>query len=92
MATIAYLLCAVLSVACAVLLLRAWSRDRRNLLLWSGVCFAWLGISNVLLFVDLSVLGSSTDLRWARSATFLAGLAALLADLIWRAPAEEEPR
>ena len=53
--------------------------------LWSGLCVAWLAISNALLFVDLAVIGDETDLRWARSATFLAGTATLLAGLIWDA-------
>jgi hypothetical protein len=42
-------------------------------------------VSNVLLFVDLAVLGDDTDLRWARSITFLAGTASLLVGLIWDA-------
>lgn len=85
MATAAYTLCAVPSLACAGLLLRAWSASRSRLLLWSGLCVAWLAISNALLFVDLAVIGDETDLRWARSATFLAGTATLLAGLIWDA-------
>jgi hypothetical protein len=88
-ATAVYTLCAVLSVACAGLLLRAWTASRSRLLLWSGICFAWLAVSNVLLFVDLAVIGDTTDLRWARSATFLAGTATLLAGLIWDAIGEE---
>jgi Family of unknown function (DUF5985) len=36
MATAAYTLCAVLSLACAALLLRAWAASRSRLLLWSG--------------------------------------------------------
>jgi hypothetical protein len=79
----------VLSVACAGLLLRAWTASRSRLLLWSGICFAWLAVSNVLLFVDLAVIGDDTDLRWARSATFLAGTATLLAGLIWDAIGED---
>jgi hypothetical protein len=88
-ATAVYTLCAVLSVACAGLLLRAWTASRSRLLLWSGICFAWLAVSNVLLFVDLAVIGDDTDLRWARSATFLAGTATLLAGLIWDAIGED---
>lgn len=90
MATAVYTLCAVLSLACAALLLRAWSTSRSRLLLWSGLCFAWLAISNVLLFVDLAVIGDETDLRWPRSATFLAGTATLLAGLIWDAIGRDE--
>ena len=40
-------------------------------------------LSNVLLFVDLALLGDDADLRSARSATFLAGTATLLGGLIW---------
>jgi hypothetical protein len=83
MATAVYTLCAVLSVACATLLFRAWRASRSRLLLWSALCFAWLAVSNVLLFVDLAIFGDETDLRWARSATFLAGTATLLGGLIW---------
>jgi hypothetical protein len=90
MATAVYTLCAVLSLACAGLLLRAWAVRRSRLLLWSGLCFGWLALSNVLLFVDLAVIGDEEDLRWARSATFLAGTATLLAGLIWDAIGGED--
>jgi fluoride ion exporter CrcB/FEX len=40
---------------CAVLLLRAYARVRRRLLLWCGLCFAGLTVSNALLIVDLFV-------------------------------------
>jgi fluoride ion exporter CrcB/FEX len=40
---------------CAVLLLRAYARVRRRLLLWCGLCFAGLTLSNALLIVDLFV-------------------------------------
>lgn len=85
MATAVYTLCAVLSLACAAVLLRAWRASRSRLLLWSGLCFGWLAVSNVLLFFDLAIIGEATDLRWARSATFLAGTATLLGGLIWDA-------
>ena len=83
MATVVYTLCALLSLACAALLLRAWRATATGLLLWSAACFAWLALSNVLLFVDLAILGDDTDLRWARTVTFLAGAVTLLAGLIW---------
>jgi hypothetical protein len=84
-ATAVYTLCALLSLACAFLLLRAWWSGRARLVLWSALCFAWLAVSNVLLFVDLAIVGDDTDLRWARSFTFLAGTASLLVGLIWDA-------
>ncbi len=91
MATLVYTLCAVLSLACAGLLLRAWAVGRSRLLLWSGLCFAWLAVSNLLLFVDLAIVGDETDLRWARTAAFLAGTATLLGGLIWDAIGGRDP-
>jgi len=38
---------------CAVLLLRGYVRVRKRLLLWCGLCFAGLMVSNGLLIVDL---------------------------------------
>lgn len=41
---------------CAVLLLRAYLNVRQRLLLWSGLCFAGLTLSNLLIFVDLMMV------------------------------------
>jgi len=41
---------------CAFLLLRAYANVRQKLLLWSGLCFVGLTISNALLFVDLALV------------------------------------
>ena len=41
---------------CAVLLLRGYSRVRKRLLLWCGLCFAGLMVSNALLILDLFLL------------------------------------
>jgi Family of unknown function (DUF5985) len=41
---------------CAVLLLRGYARTRKRLLLWSGLCFAGLTASNVLLLIDLALV------------------------------------
>jgi hypothetical protein len=41
---------------CAFLLLRGYTRVRQRLLLWSGLCFVGLTISNALLFVDLQLM------------------------------------
>jgi hypothetical protein len=50
---------------CAFLLLRAYARVRKRLLLWSGLCFAGLTLANALLFVDLSVVPPDISLyRW----------------------------
>jgi hypothetical protein len=82
MATIVYLLCALTSIACAVLLLRGYAASKVRLLLWGGLCFAGLALNNVLLFVDLGLF-PEVDLSVWRSLPALAGLLLLVYGLIW---------
>jgi drug/metabolite transporter (DMT)-like permease len=82
MAGIIYLLCAATSLACAVLLLRAYRDSRVRLLFWSGLCFVGLTLNNVLLFIDLRVL-PERDLFLLRSMPTLVGLLLLIYGLIW---------
>ncbi len=49
---------------CALLLLRAYATVRKRLLLWSGLCFAGLAISNALLFIDLVIVPDVSLYRW----------------------------
>ncbi len=84
MAEAVYILCALTSVACAVLLLRSYFRSGMRLLLWSGLCFVALAISNLVLFVDL-VMVPGVDLSLLRSCLALVGVATLLYGLIWDA-------
>lgn len=81
MAEAVYVLCALTSIACAVLLLRAHLRDPAPLLLWSFACFALLALNNVLLVVDLALV-PGTDLSAVRAASALAGVGVLLGGLI----------
>jgi hypothetical protein len=85
MAEAVYILCALTAVACAVLLLRAYRSSQSRLLLWSGLCFAGLALSNIMLFIDLSVLGDAMDLYLPRVLTTLASVSILLYGLIWDA-------
>lgn len=61
MNAIVYLLAVAANLVCSWFLLRAWRRVRKPLLLWSGLCFAGLGLSSAMVFVDL-VLFPSVDL------------------------------
>lgn len=79
-----YVLCALTSVACAALLLRAWRRARQRLLLWSGLCFTGLALNNILLVVDVHVVPQA-DLSLVRTLPALAGVALLLYGFIWEA-------
>jgi len=83
MAEAVYLLCAATSLACALLLVRAWRADRQRLLLWSSICFVALAANNVLLFVDRVILPTTVDLSLYRSLSALFGLGVLLYGLIW---------
>lgn len=84
MATAVYLLCILTSALCAVLLARGYRTTRVRLLLWSALCFAFLAVNNVLLFIDIKVL-PETDLSVVRTLPALAGILLLLYGLIWEA-------
>ncbi|HEV2136024.1 MAG TPA: DUF5985 family protein [Terracidiphilus sp.] len=78
----AYILCTLVSLICAVLLLRGYMRGRHRLLLWSGLCFTGLTLSNALVFVDL-VLLPNLDLYLVREATTAFSVLILLFGMIW---------
>lgn len=82
MADAVFLLCAATSLACAVLLLRGYARNRVSLLLWSSLCFVGLAVNNVLLVVDLVVV-PGRDLSLVRHLSALSALALLVFGLVW---------
>lgn len=82
MATTVYALCALTSIACAVLLLRGYAAGRVRLLLWAGLCFVGLALNNVLLFIDMRVI-PDLDLSVWRSLPALGGLLLLVYGLVW---------
>ena len=82
MAKAVFLLCALTSVTCAVLLLRGYARSASRLLLWSGLCFVGLAINNGLLVVDRVLLPNDVDLSVWRQLPALAGVALLLYGLV----------
>jgi hypothetical protein len=82
LAAAVYILGAVTSAACSLLLLRGYLRGRKKLLLWSGLCFAGLAIANVLVFIDL-VLLPDVDLFRYRLGVAAVALLLLLYGLIW---------
>ena len=82
MAEAVYLLCAVTSSLCALLLLRAYVRTGTRLLMWSGLCFLGLALNTALLVVDL-IIGPDADLSTWRLVPAVLGVALLLYGLIW---------
>jgi hypothetical protein len=82
MATVVYLLCALTSGACALLLVREYRRSRLRLLLWSSVAFVGLAVNNVLVFTDFVVV-PDRDLAIVRALVALASVALLLYSFVW---------
>lgn len=82
MATTVYLLCAITSAACAVLLVREFRRSRARLLLWSSAAFVGLAANNALVFADY-VLVPHLDLGLVRATTALASVSLLLYAFVW---------
>jgi hypothetical protein len=82
MADLAYILCALTSIVCAVLLLRGYKQSGLRLLFWSGLCFVGLALNNILLIIDIRVL-PDVDLSHIRSLPALGGLLLLIFGLIW---------
>jgi hypothetical protein len=85
MASAVHVLCALTSLACAVLLLRAYQGRGLRLLLWSGLAFVGFTLGNVMLVVDRVVTGPEVDLAIWRSLPVLGGLAVLIYGMVWDA-------
>ena len=82
MAEAVYMMCALTSLFCAVLLIRSFRRQRSRLLLWSSLCFAGLAGNNTLLVVDIMFV-PEVDLSAVRTSVAAAAMLLLLIGLIW---------
>ena len=85
MAEAVFLLCALTSLTCAILLLRGYGHSRSRLLLWSGLCFVGLALNNGLLVVDRIVFPTTVDLSLWRQIPATVGIGLLLYGLVWDA-------
>ncbi|MEZ0276509.1 MAG: DUF5985 family protein [Roseimicrobium sp.] len=85
MAQLVYILCTLAALLCAVLLMRGYKRSKHDLLFWSAMCFMILALANIILVVDLVVLGpDGADLVLWRSGLSLVGMCVLLYGLIFK--------
>jgi len=82
MMLIVYILCALSSLICWVLLRRGYTQSRARLLYWSSLCFAGLFLNNLLLIVDTQFL-PQVDLALVRMLPALLGVGALVYGLVW---------
>lgn len=84
MAEAVYLLCALTSAFCSVLLIRSYRENPTRLLMWSSLCFVGLAINNILLFVDL-VLVPDVDFALVRTSVAFISMMLLVIGLVWEA-------
>ena len=82
-----YTLCFLTSSACAFLLARSFARTGMRLLLWSALCFLFLGLNNLAVIIDLQLV-PQLDFQLVRVALSLAGVALLLFGLVWEGEQE----
>lgn len=77
-----YILCALTSVLCAVLLVRGYRQSRVRLLFWSAWCFVGLALNNILLIIDLR-FATAVDLQIWRTVPAVVGVVLLVYGLVW---------
>ena len=70
------------TLLCAGFLLRAWQNVRKRLLLWSGLCFLGLAVSNALRIADLRIFLAADLYTYRLSASAIA-MCLLLWGLVW---------
>ena len=85
--TLIYSLCFLTSSACAFLLARSFARTGMRLLLWSALCFLFLGLNNLAVIIDL-LLVPEMDFQLIRVGLSLTGISLLLYGLVSEAEGE----
>ncbi len=83
MAEAVYILCALTSVACALLLLRSYRQSSHRLLLWGGLCFVGLALNNSMLVLDRVIMGTRMDLSLLTKVPAVLGVALFVFGLVW---------
>jgi hypothetical protein len=84
MAETVYMLCALTSLSCALLLARGWRRTGTRLLLWSALCFGGLFVDNLALVLDMVVYPdvNMVGMRDVTRLIALAGIGCLLYGMV----------
>lgn len=81
MAGIVYILCAILSLACALMLFSGYRKNKFRLLFWSSVGFIGFALNNALLFVDIIMI-PGMDLSILRTVPALIGMMIMVYGLV----------
>jgi hypothetical protein len=82
MAGIVYILCALTSLLCAVLLYRAYSRSKLRFLFWCSFGFWGFTFNNVLLFIDLIIFPEINYIINIRTLPAVFGMVVMIYGLI----------
>lgn len=77
-----YILTCITTLLCATLLLRGFVKVRKRLLLWSGLCFVGLTISNLFVIADLLIF-PEVDLYTFRLGSTAVSMMLILYGLVW---------
>ncbi len=77
-----YIFTILTTLLCAGMLLHAYGKVRRKLLLWSGLCFIGLTVNNILTYIDL-IINPMLDQYTYRLAAAAISMTILLYGLIW---------
>jgi hypothetical protein len=77
-----YILCALTSLGCTLLLWRSYRRTHTRLLFWSALCFAIMALSNIFLVFDLLIFPDVYLLPF-RSMVSLAAYLVLIVGLVF---------
>lgn len=83
---IVYLLCALTSLLCAIMLYLSFSKNGSRLIMWSMICFGCLALNNILLFVDKILLPEDVNLAVVRTIPGVIGVGILIWGFIWDTP------
>jgi hypothetical protein len=75
-------LCALTALLCAILSFRGYARSNYRLLLWSGLCFSGLTLSNLVMIVDVNIY-PDLDLGLVRLFVGLSAMLILIYGLIF---------
>lgn len=83
MAVLIYVLCSITALICAVMLLLGSRRTGSRMLFWSGLCFAGLAFTNLVVVVDALHLFPHENFNTLRLGSALVALMLLLYGLIF---------
>lgn len=82
MAAIVYILCAITSLVCAIMLFKAFQRNKFRLLFWSCLGFTGFAVNNILLFIDVIVFPDVTYIIYFRTIPAVIGMIVMIYGLV----------